>query len=128
MLLCLIEKRITRNLQPGDLAIFGGAEMPVRYADSRPLSSPPVFDNDTELCHTYVTTAELKRRLFDMSMDLHLEELERRREALKKEIEDELAHPGFDDLYVAELKRRKLQLKDEIARLKRETEAGAPSH
>ncbi len=62
-----------------------------------------------------------------MSIDLHLEELERRREALKKEIEDELAHPGFDDLHVAELKRRKLQLKDEIARIKRETETGAPS-
>ena len=63
-----------------------------------------------------------------MSMDLHLEELERRREALKQEIENELAHPGYDDLHVAELKRRKLQLKDEIARIRREMEEKAPSH
>ncbi len=57
-----------------------------------------------------------------MSIETHLAELERRREALKKEIEEELAHPGYDDLHVAELKRRKLQLKDEIARLKGEEE------
>ncbi|MEZ5839273.1 MAG: DUF465 domain-containing protein [Hyphomicrobiales bacterium] len=54
-----------------------------------------------------------------MSIETHLAELERRRDALKKEIEDELAHPGYDDLHVAELKRRKLVLKDEIARLQR---------
>ncbi|MCC2111744.1 MAG: DUF465 domain-containing protein [Hyphomicrobiales bacterium] len=63
-----------------------------------------------------------------MSIEMHLAELERRHEALKKEIEDELAHPGYDDLHVAELKRRKLQLKDEIAELKRQHTEASQSH
>ena len=53
-----------------------------------------------------------------MTMESHLAELERRHQALEKEIADAVAHPGVDDLVVTELKRRKLQLKDEIERLK----------
>jgi hypothetical protein len=53
-----------------------------------------------------------------MTMQSHLAELERRHQALEKEIEDALAHPGTDSLALTELKRRKLQLKDEIARLR----------
>ena len=53
-----------------------------------------------------------------MTMESHLAELERRHQALEREISDAVAHPGVDDLVVAELKRRKLQLKDEIERLK----------
>jgi len=53
-----------------------------------------------------------------MTMDSHLAELERRHQALEKEIEDAMAHPGTDDLELSELKKRKLRLKDEIARLK----------
>ncbi len=53
-----------------------------------------------------------------MAIGSHLAELERRHEALEKEIEDALSHPGIDTLMVADLKKRKLQLKDEIARLK----------
>jgi hypothetical protein len=53
-----------------------------------------------------------------MTMQSHLAELERRHQALEKEIADAVAHPGVDDLVVTELKRRKLQLKDEIERLK----------
>ena len=53
-----------------------------------------------------------------MSVESHLAELERRHQALKREIEEAQAHPGFDDLEVAVLKRRKLQIKDEIAQLK----------
>jgi hypothetical protein len=53
-----------------------------------------------------------------MTMQSHLAELERRHQALEKEIADAVAHPGTDDLVVTELKRRKLQLKDEIERLK----------
>jgi hypothetical protein len=53
-----------------------------------------------------------------MTIESHLAELEKRHQALEREIEDALAHPSFDDLSVTELKRRKLQLKDEIARLK----------
>lgn len=57
-----------------------------------------------------------------MSLQSHLAELERRREALKKEIEAELQQPGSDDLHIAELKRRKLLIKDEIERLRHESE------
>jgi hypothetical protein len=58
-----------------------------------------------------------------MTMDSHLAELERRHQALEKEIEDAMAHPGADDLEISELKKRKLRLKDEIVRL-----SGAPVH
>ena len=53
-----------------------------------------------------------------MSHDANLGDLEQQHHALEREIEEELAHPGFDDLHVAELKRKKLQLKDEIARMR----------
>ncbi|HET7715717.1 MAG TPA: DUF465 domain-containing protein [Bauldia sp.] len=53
-----------------------------------------------------------------MAMESHLAELERRHQALEKEIEDALNHPGTDNLMLADLKKRKLQLKDEISRLK----------
>lgn len=53
-----------------------------------------------------------------MTIESHLAELEKRHQALEREIEDALSHPSSDDLSVAELKRRKLQLKDEIARIR----------
>ena len=54
-----------------------------------------------------------------MSMLSHLEALERRHDALEREIEDVLkTHPSIDPLEVQALKRKKLQVKDEIARLK----------
>ena len=53
-----------------------------------------------------------------MTMDSHLAELERRHQALEREIADAVAHPGTDDLTVTELKRRKLHLKDEIEKLR----------
>jgi hypothetical protein len=53
-----------------------------------------------------------------MALQSHLAELERRHQALEKEIEKEVVQPGSDDLRLAELKRRKLQLKDEIERLR----------
>ena len=56
-----------------------------------------------------------------MSMQNHLAELERRHQALQRDIEKEEALPGTDDLKLHELKRRKLQLKDEISKLKGET-------
>ena len=56
-----------------------------------------------------------------MAMELHLAELERRHQALEKEIEDAMHHPGIDTLTLTELKRKKLSLKDEIERLKLET-------
>lgn len=56
-----------------------------------------------------------------MPLQNHLSELERRHEALEREIHDVAARPSGDASRVAELKRRKLQLKDEIHRLKRTT-------
>ena len=53
-----------------------------------------------------------------MAMESHLAELERRHQALEKEIENALAHPSVDPLILNDLKKRKLLLKDEIARLK----------
>lgn len=53
-----------------------------------------------------------------MSMESHLAELERRHQALEREIEEATSHPSTDALELASLKRRKLQIKDEIARLR----------
>ncbi len=55
-----------------------------------------------------------------MTLQSHLYELERRHQALEKEIEDAMGHPGTDTLELTELKRRKLVLKDEIARIRGE--------
>jgi hypothetical protein len=56
-----------------------------------------------------------------MPLQNHLTELERKHEALEREIHDAAVRPSTDTTRVAELKRRKLQLKDEIYRLKRTT-------
>jgi len=65
----------------------------------------------------------LNRRVLPMPIQADLVELEQLHRALEREIQEELAHPGSDDLKLAELKRRKLQLKDRIERLKHETSA-----
>ena len=56
-----------------------------------------------------------------MNMESHLAELERRHQALEREIEEALHHPSMDTLILSELKRRKLLLKDEIEKLKDES-------
>jgi hypothetical protein len=53
-----------------------------------------------------------------MAIQSHLAELERRHQALEREISEALTHPSSDALKIAELKRKKLYVKDEIARLK----------
>ncbi|NJL50445.1 MAG: DUF465 domain-containing protein [Blastochloris sp.] len=53
-----------------------------------------------------------------MSMQAHLAELEKRHQAISREIEEQITHPSTDDLRIAELKRRKLALKDAIEKLK----------
>ena len=53
-----------------------------------------------------------------MALQNHLTELERKHQALEREIQDALAHPSTDDTRLVELKRRKLHLKDEITKLK----------
>lgn len=70
---------------------------------------------------TFVVSNCNRERTHPMSIQSHLTELERKHQALEREIEAERAHPGSDSLKIAELKRRKLSLKDEIARLREET-------
>jgi hypothetical protein len=53
-----------------------------------------------------------------MSLQGHVVELQRRHEALEKEIEQERLHPFRDDMKVFELKKKKLQIKDELSKLK----------
>ena len=53
-----------------------------------------------------------------MPLQNHLAELERKHQALERELRDAIAHPATDDARLAELKRRKLHLKDELSRLK----------
>jgi hypothetical protein len=53
----------------------------------------------------------------DMTIEAHLAELERRHQALEKEIAEAFKHKSTEDAKVTELKRQKLQLKDEIERL-----------
>jgi hypothetical protein len=58
-----------------------------------------------------------------MSLQTHLAELEKRHQAIEKEISDQLHHSSSSDLHIVELKRKKLKLKEEIVRL----QSGAPS-
>jgi hypothetical protein len=53
-----------------------------------------------------------------MSIEAHVEALQRRHRALETEIAEAHAHPSIGDLEIVSLKRRKLLVKDELARLK----------
>ena len=52
-----------------------------------------------------------------MSLQGHIVELQRRHEALQKEIEKEQTRRSLDETKLAELKRKKLQIKDEINKM-----------
>lgn len=52
-----------------------------------------------------------------MQSEAHLVELERKHKNLDAMIEEEMAHPGTNDLKIGELKRKKLRIKEEIASL-----------
>lgn len=52
-----------------------------------------------------------------MSLSSHLNELKKKHEHLKHEVEVAQRAPGFDELTLVELKKRKLRLKEEIQRL-----------
>ncbi len=75
-----------------------------------------VFDTKENLWQTFAVRLEEKEAR--MSVESHLAELQRRHEALKREIEEATGHPGTNDLEITEMKRRKLQIKDEITRLR----------
>ncbi|WP_011582721.1 MULTISPECIES: YdcH family protein [Chelativorans] len=53
-----------------------------------------------------------------MSLESHLDELQRKHIDLQREIDDAMTHPSVDPLEIAKLKRRKLAIKDEMERLK----------
>ncbi len=53
-----------------------------------------------------------------MTIESHLEQLEKKHLALEIELADAILHPSVDDLKIAELKRRKLVLKDEMEKLR----------
>ena len=53
-----------------------------------------------------------------MSMTAHLAELERKHQALDKQLTSELHHANKDETRIAAIKRQKLLLKDEITRLR----------
>ena len=60
-----------------------------------------------------------------MNVQAHLSELEKRHQAIERELDDAKTHPSVDDLTITELKRKKLQLKDEIERLRHASESEA---
>ena len=53
-----------------------------------------------------------------MSLQSHLVELEKRHQAIEREIANEVHSPSSSDLRITELKRKKLQIKDEILKLR----------
>ncbi|TDT96513.1 MULTISPECIES: YdcH family protein [Azorhizobium] len=55
-----------------------------------------------------------------MSVQSHLQELQRRHAALESEIHREMASPAADPAKLAEMKRKKLALKDQITKLRGE--------
>jgi hypothetical protein len=64
-------------------------------------------------------SSSMRRQLrrIRMSLQGHIVELQRRHEALQKEIEKEQLHPNADETKIIELKRKKLQIKDELVKL-----------
>jgi len=53
-----------------------------------------------------------------MSIDAHIETLEKKHVALEAELHSALLHPSTGDTAIAQLKRQKLKIKDEIERLR----------
>ena len=53
-----------------------------------------------------------------MTIQAHLDEVERKHKTLENELHEALVHLSTDDLQIVELKRRKLMVKDQIERLR----------
>ncbi|QLF68088.1 DUF465 domain-containing protein [Peteryoungia desertarenae] len=56
-----------------------------------------------------------------MTIQAHLESLEKKHGALEEKLHDALTSPSVNDQHIAELKRLKLRLKDEMERLRSST-------
>ncbi len=57
-----------------------------------------------------------------MSLEAHIETLEKKHGVLEAELHTALLHPSTGDTTIAELKRQKLKIKDEIERLRVNTQ------
>lgn len=53
-----------------------------------------------------------------MTVQAHLESLEKKHVALEEELHVALTSPSMNDITIADIKRRKLRVKDEIQRLR----------
>lgn len=53
-----------------------------------------------------------------MSVESHIETLERKHGALEEELHHAMLHPSTGDTIINDLKRQKLKIKDEIERLR----------
>ncbi len=56
-----------------------------------------------------------------MTMQAHLESLEKKHGALEEKLHTALTSPSINDEHIAELKRLKLRIKDEMERLRAST-------
>ena len=56
-----------------------------------------------------------------MTIEAHIETLEKKHGALEQELHSAMLHPSPDDIQIAELKRQKLKVKDQIERLRSQT-------
>lgn len=57
-----------------------------------------------------------------MSLEAHIETLEKKHGVLEEELHSAMLHPSSGDTMIAELKRQKLKIKDEIERLRTQTQ------
>ena len=57
-----------------------------------------------------------------MSIEAHIETLEKKHGVLEEELHSAMLHPSTGDVTIAELKRQKLRIKDEIERLRVNTQ------
>jgi hypothetical protein len=57
-----------------------------------------------------------------MTIEAHIETLEKKHGALEDELHTAMLHPSTGDVTIAELKRQKLKIKDEIERLRYTTQ------
>jgi hypothetical protein len=53
-----------------------------------------------------------------MALEGHIQELSEKHKKLQEAIENEMAHPDWDESRVAALKKEKLKIKDEMERLR----------
>jgi len=69
-------------------------------------------------CNPHIETkSNPQPRRNTMSLSSHLQELQKKHEALSRKVETAQRSPAVNDLEIGELKKMKLKLKEEIERL-----------